>query len=177
MLQGGLVRVWVVASLKRDGKVGAADDAIFCRAVRVCAQGPSLRQQRRRLCKRRDLDHSVLVYLRHRMSDFAFIWQKKREVMRNLGRGYATVGHLPSRLRARGKAPLGLDHFIQRQRALALWRDIVRSTASISDASTRNDMRQFARTEFEQHKHVTDLGHIRYLISVRLLVQSMGDKY
>ncbi|KAF2684860.1 hypothetical protein K458DRAFT_276929, partial [Lentithecium fluviatile CBS 122367] len=56
--------------------------------------------------------------------------------------------------------------FIQRQRVLALWRDIVKSTASIPDASMRRDMRQFARAEFEQHKHVTDLGHIRYLISL-----------
>lgn len=26
-------------------------------------------------------------------------------------------------------------------------------------------MRQFARSEFEQHRRVTDLGHIRYLVS------------
>jgi hypothetical protein len=99
-----------------------------------------------------------------------------RIAMRTFKRGYATVGQPPSRLRLRGKAPLGLDHFIQRQRALALWRDIVRSTASIPDAATRNDMRQFARTEFEQHKHVTDLGHIRYLISVRLLARAVEEK-
>ncbi|KAF2112325.1 hypothetical protein BDV96DRAFT_498152, partial [Lophiotrema nucula] len=55
--------------------------------------------------------------------------------------------------------------FIQRQRVLALWRQILRSTASIPDASTKKDMRQFARAEFEQHRHITDLGHIRYLIS------------
>jgi hypothetical protein len=92
--------------------------------------------------------------------------------MNAIRRSYATVAHAPSRLRARGKSPLGLDHFIQRQRALALWRDIIRSTASISDISTRKDMRIFARAEFEQHKHVTDLSHIRYLISVRLYVYS-----
>ncbi|KAI4659819.1 uncharacterized protein J4E79_006355 [Alternaria viburni] len=81
-------------------------------------------------------------------------------------RAYATVASKPpSRLRARGKAPVGLDHFIQRQRALALWRDIVRSTASIPDAGARRDMRRFARSEFDQHRSVTDLGHIRYLIS------------
>ncbi|KAF1914841.1 hypothetical protein BDU57DRAFT_540714 [Ampelomyces quisqualis] len=81
-------------------------------------------------------------------------------------RRYATVASKPlSRLRARGKSPLGLDHFIQRQRALALWRDIVRSTANIPEEGARNDMRQFARAEFEQHRNVYDLGHIRYLIS------------
>ncbi|KAF2134096.1 hypothetical protein P153DRAFT_104626 [Dothidotthia symphoricarpi CBS 119687] len=83
-------------------------------------------------------------------------------------RRYATIASKPpSRLRARGKSPVGLDHFIQRQRAMALWREIVRSTANIPDETTRKDMRQFARSEFEQHRNVTDLGHIRYLISVR----------
>lgn len=69
---------------------------------------------------------------------------------------------------------------------IALWRDIVRSTNNIEDLATRTDMRQFARVEFEQHRHVTDLvctsdlhyavetlltinlqDHIRYLLSVR----------
>ncbi|KAF2740315.1 hypothetical protein EJ04DRAFT_572170 [Polyplosphaeria fusca] len=81
-------------------------------------------------------------------------------------RGYATIaGKPPSRLGLRGKRPVGLDHFIQRQRVLALWRDILRSTAGISDVATRNEMRRFARTEFEQHRLVDDLSHIRYLIS------------
>ncbi|RII10431.1 hypothetical protein CUC08_Gglean006421 [Alternaria sp. MG1] len=72
-------------------------------------------------------------------------------------RRYATVASKPpSRLRARGKSPVGLDHFIQRQRVLALWRDIVRSTSNIPDVGARKDMRQFARSEFEQHRSVTD---------------------
>ena len=101
---------------------------------------------------------------------------ESRKAMRAFKRGYATVGQAPSRLRLRGKTPLDLDHFLQRQRALALWRDILRSTASISDVATRNDMRQFARAEFEQHRDVTDLGHIRYLISVRLFARSVRGK-
>lgn len=40
---------------------------------------------------------------------------------------------------------------------MGLWRDIVRSTNHIPDATTRADMRQFARVEFEQHRHLTDL--------------------
>lgn len=92
-------------------------------------------------------------------------------------RRYATVASKPlSRLGARGKSPVSLDHvrdicmciranrngltsmqFIQRQRVLALWRDIVRSTANIPDEAARKDMRQFARSEFEQHRRVTDL--------------------
>ncbi|PVI00408.1 hypothetical protein DM02DRAFT_527094 [Periconia macrospinosa] len=87
-----------------------------------------------------------------------------RPVKFDVLRSYATVSR-PSRLKLRGKNPLGLDHFVQRQRALALWKDILRSTASIPDAATKKDMRDFARAEFEQHRHVTDLAHIRYLIS------------
>jgi hypothetical protein len=52
---------------------------------------------------------------------------------------------------------LSAAQFIQRQRALALWREIVRSTANIPDNGARKDMRQFARSEFEQHRNVTDL--------------------
>ncbi|OCK96710.1 uncharacterized protein K441DRAFT_632272 [Cenococcum geophilum 1.58] len=77
-------------------------------------------------------------------------------------RNYATAAaKRPSRL----KRPLGLDHFIQGKRAIALWRDIVRTTAAVPDLSTRDEMRQFARREFEKHRDVTDISHIRYLIS------------
>lgn len=40
---------------------------------------------------------------------------------------------------------------------MTLWRDIVRSTNNIPDAATRAEMRHFARVEFEQHRHVTDI--------------------
>ncbi|OCL12702.1 hypothetical protein AOQ84DRAFT_284626 [Glonium stellatum] len=78
-------------------------------------------------------------------------------------RSYATAAARRS-FRLKGP-PLGLDHFIQRKRALALWRDIVRTIAAIPDQVTRNEMRQFARGEFEKHRDVNDIGHIRYLIS------------
>ncbi|PSN65540.1 hypothetical protein BS50DRAFT_636303 [Corynespora cassiicola Philippines] len=79
-------------------------------------------------------------------------------------RGYASIASkAPSRLR--GKNLLSLDHFIQKQRVLALWRDILRATASIPDANSRKDMRQWARTGFERHRNVTDLEEIRYLYS------------
>ena len=54
---------------------------------------------------------------------------------------------------------------MQRQRVLALWRDIVRATNKISVAGARKEMRAFARDEFERHRHVRDLTQIRYLIS------------
>ncbi|CAK7269612.1 hypothetical protein SEPCBS119000_003659 [Sporothrix epigloea] len=69
----------------------------------------------------------------------------------------------PSRLG--GKPVLSLDHFLQRRRALALYRTIVRGTRQISDATTRVETLQYARGEFERHRGVTDLTHIRYLIS------------
>ncbi|ROT35042.1 hypothetical protein SODALDRAFT_76981 [Sodiomyces alkalinus F11] len=60
---------------------------------------------------------------------------------------------------------MSLDHFIQRSRALALYRDIFRGTARIPDDSTKDETRRYVRAEFERHRDVTDLGHIRYLIS------------
>jgi Complex 1 protein (LYR family) len=63
------------------------------------------------------------------------------------------------------KAPLSLDHFLQRQRVLSLWREIVRATNKIPRSNTRNEMRQYARQGFERNRNVTDLIQIRYLIS------------
>ncbi|QVM10152.1 hypothetical protein D8B26_004814 [Coccidioides posadasii str. Silveira] len=68
----------------------------------------------------------------------------------------------PSRLR---KPAVSLEHFIQRQRALKLWRDIVRGINKIPPSTTRDELRVFARQEFERNKNVRDLAHIRYLIS------------
>ncbi|XXH02996.1 hypothetical protein Hte_009386 [Hypoxylon texense] len=60
---------------------------------------------------------------------------------------------------------LSLDHFLLRSRALSLYRTIMRGTGRISDPTTRNETRNFARAEFERHRNITDLGHIRYLLS------------
>jgi Complex 1 protein (LYR family) len=62
-------------------------------------------------------------------------------------------------------APLSLDQFLQRQRVLSLWREIVRATNKIPLSNTRNEMRQYARQGFERNRNVTDLIQIRYLIS------------
>ncbi|KAF1817019.1 hypothetical protein P152DRAFT_6126 [Eremomyces bilateralis CBS 781.70] len=58
-----------------------------------------------------------------------------------------------------------LDEWIQRERAISLWRDIVRAINEVPSKSTRQELREFARGEFERHRYVTDIGHIRYLIS------------
>lgn len=63
------------------------------------------------------------------------------------------------------KAALSLDHFIQRGRVLSLYRTILRDTRRIPDKRTRKETVGFARAEFESHKNVTDLQHIRYLLS------------
>ncbi|KAK5634856.1 hypothetical protein RRF57_010569 [Xylaria bambusicola] len=55
--------------------------------------------------------------------------------------------------------------FLQRARALALYRTVLRGTRSIDDPVTRAETRSFARAEFERHRGVTDIDHIRYLLS------------
>lgn len=60
--------------------------------------------------------------------------------------------------------PLSLDLFIQRQRVLSLWRDILRSLYKIP-SNRRREPVTYARTEFERNRHVQDIQQIRYLIS------------
>ncbi|KAI8240255.1 LYR motif-containing protein 2 [Colletotrichum sp. SAR 10_99] len=60
---------------------------------------------------------------------------------------------------------LSLDHFLQRSRVLSLYREILRGTQRIADPTTRAESRRYARDEFERHRDVTDINHIRYLIS------------
>ena len=81
-------------------------------------------------------------------------------------RNYATIVE-PSRLAKthRGKKLMSLDHFLQRQRVLSLWREIVRETNKIENEKIRREMRNFARDEFDRYRNVEDLDHIRYLLS------------
>ena len=65
----------------------------------------------------------------------------------------------------RVSAALSLDRFLQRQRVLSLWREILRATNQIQSKNTRCEMRNFAREEFERHRLVEDLTQIRYLVS------------
>ncbi|KAL2416425.1 hypothetical protein ABEF95_002540 [Exophiala dermatitidis] len=68
--------------------------------------------------------------------------------------------------RTRPSPPLSLDHFIQRQRVLSLWRSILRAAYRIPKSSpTRDETIAYARAEFERNKHVSELSQIRYLIS------------
>ncbi|KAH8682757.1 hypothetical protein BX600DRAFT_50186 [Xylariales sp. PMI_506] len=81
-------------------------------------------------------------------------------LLRSSARHYASESP-----RNRLRATLSLDHFLQRSRALSLYRTILRGTRRIGDPATRSETRSFARAEFERHRGVTDLGHIRYLLS------------
>ncbi|KAK2731898.1 hypothetical protein CKAH01_08770 [Colletotrichum kahawae] len=69
---------------------------------------------------------------------------------------------------------LSLDHvcifipgiqFLHRSRVLSLYREILRGTKRIEDPTTRAESRRYARDEFERHRDVTDINHIRYLTS------------
>ncbi|KAM0287037.1 hypothetical protein ACHAQH_000722 [Verticillium albo-atrum] len=81
--------------------------------------------------------------------------------------------HAPPRTRL--KKTLSLDHFLQRGRVLSLYRTILRGTAHIADPSTKAESRRYARGEFERHRDVTDIGHIRYLLSTgKVEWDSMG---
>ncbi|KAH6657912.1 complex 1 protein [Truncatella angustata] len=94
-------------------------------------------------------------------------------VLRTAIRNYATQAKRGTRL---GKA-LSLDHFLQRSRVLSLYRTILRGTKQISDRGTRAETRSFARAEFERHRDVTDLGHIRYLLSTGKTEWENMEKY
>jgi len=81
---------------------------------------------------------------------------------RSLLRTYATKQR-PSRFPS-AKSPLSLDHFLIRQRVLALYRSIMRESRTIP-SPTREEMRGYAKEEFERHREVEDLRNIRYLLS------------
>lgn len=59
---------------------------------------------------------------------------------------------------------LSLEHFIQRQRVLSLWRTILRSAYRIP-RDRRGETVAYARAEFERNRSVQDLSQIRYLVS------------
>ncbi|KAK2782882.1 hypothetical protein FQN53_009568 [Emmonsiellopsis sp. PD_33] len=82
--------------------------------------------------------------------------------MRWSSRLFAAAAGQPAR-RIR-RATISLDHFIQRQRALSLWREIVRATNKIPKSGTRDELRSFARHEFERNKDVTDLVSSRSIL-------------
>ena len=47
--------------------------------------------------------------------------------------------------------------FLQRSKALALWRSIVRGSRRIADEKTKKETLDFAREEFKRNKDKTDI--------------------
>ncbi|KAK3690129.1 hypothetical protein B0T22DRAFT_481307 [Podospora appendiculata] len=90
-------------------------------------------------------------------------WHLVRTYATATGTARATGGSPPRSSRL--GATLSLDHFLLRARVLSLYRTIIRGTRRIQDPTTRAETRRFAREEFERRRGVTDLGHIRYLLS------------
>jgi len=91
--------------------------------------------------------------------------QRSMRLLPLSARTYAT---LPSQIRPNSrlpKQPLSLDHFLLRQRALALYRQIIRSCHKLQDPTTTREMKMYAREEFERQREVVDLRKIRYLLS------------
>ncbi|KAJ5791601.1 uncharacterized protein N7518_008612 [Penicillium psychrosexuale] len=75
--------------------------------------------------------------------------------MRSSLRFLAAVSHTrPSKLK---KPSISLDHFIQRQRVLSFWREIMRALIKVPPSSTRTELHKYARDEFERHRNVSDL--------------------
>ncbi|KAL2060551.1 hypothetical protein VTL71DRAFT_9192 [Oculimacula yallundae] len=66
---------------------------------------------------------------------------------------------------SRLQSTISLDHFLQRSKAISLWRSIVRGCKKISDPGTKAETLRFAREEFVRNKEVKDITQIRYLIS------------
>jgi hypothetical protein len=50
-----------------------------------------------------------------------------------------------------------LSQFLQRAKALSLWRSIIRGSRRIADEKTRKETLDFAREEFRRNKNVTDI--------------------
>ncbi|CAH0029480.1 unnamed protein product [Clonostachys rhizophaga] len=77
-------------------------------------------------------------------------------------RGLATATRRTSK---RLDGALSLENFLQRSRTLAFYRTILRGIKRIQDPATKAESKKYARDEFERHRNVTDLSHIRYLLS------------
>lgn len=64
--------------------------------------------------------------------------------------------------------PLSLPAFLLRAQVLSLYRTILRTTRLLAKSDpTRNELKNFARTEFERNRNVQqdDLSHIKSLVA------------
>lgn len=59
---------------------------------------------------------------------------------------------------------LSLKRFLLRRQVLSLYRDILRTIRSVSDAQHRQQLRDWARNDFKVNKHHGDEDTIRMLL-------------
>lgn len=62
------------------------------------------------------------------------------------------------------KEGLSLDHFLIRSQVISLYRQIVRCTKGMDKPSAK-EIIQWARADFERHRHETNIDNIKSLIS------------
>ncbi|XP_059476732.1 LYR motif-containing protein 2 [Neocloeon triangulifer] len=67
------------------------------------------------------------------------------------------AGRIPSKT-------LSLKQFMTRQQVLKLYRDILKAIQRIPDDRNRNELKDWARSDFKQHKNQTDEHKIKALI-------------
>ncbi|PVH84090.1 hypothetical protein DL98DRAFT_454187 [Cadophora sp. DSE1049] len=100
--------------------------------------------------------------------------QRHLQPLRPICRSYASQARKrPTRL----ESTISLDHFLQRSKALSLWRSIVRGCKKISDPSTKAETLRFAKEEFVRNKGVKDITQIRYLISTGKTQWEIMERY
>uniref|UniRef100_A0A3Q0QYM6 LYR motif-containing protein 2 n=1 Tax=Amphilophus citrinellus TaxID=61819 RepID=A0A3Q0QYM6_AMPCI len=69
-----------------------------------------------------------------------------------------TVSRLPS-------AALSLKQFLQRQKVLGIYRNMLRTIRQVPDEADRKYLRNWARDEFQTNKNATDEDAIRMMIT------------
>lgn len=72
---------------------------------------------------------------------------------------------------------LTFDQFLLRSRVLDLYRTILRGIQKIPDPQTQAESKKYVREGFEQHRHVKEADHIRYLLSAGKAEWESAERY
>jgi hypothetical protein len=71
-----------------------------------------------------------------------------------------------------------LKYFILRTNTLLIYREALKFTSKIADPYTRQEIRQFIRTEFDSSRHIQDNKKVEYMIGVaRKKLNSFKETY
>jgi len=86
-------------------------------------------------------------------------------------------------------ANLTLEHFLMPGKIFSLYRSFIRSTKGLGDLSTRREVVDWVRRDFEKFRHVQDLEEMKLLLarnqrqlkqqlsSASMLVGEQGEKF